>query len=98
VVNISLATPDSSGIKAIDWVNGSNSLSLVFESPLTTAGGTIPLNNIASDFGSDLEVVVNPNINFLDWNDKCMNVDLSDFCGNIFTEKLLPDGRSLRII
>jgi hypothetical protein len=50
VINISLATPNGSGIEAIDWLNGSNSLSLVFDSPLTTAGGTILLNNIASDF------------------------------------------------
>jgi hypothetical protein len=53
VSNISLATPNVSGIDAIDWVNGSNSLSLVFESPLTTAGGIIPLNNTASDFNGD---------------------------------------------
>jgi hypothetical protein len=53
VIEISFATPDSSGIEAIDWVNGSDSLSLVFESPLTTAGGTIPLNNNASDFNGD---------------------------------------------
>jgi hypothetical protein len=52
VSNISLATPKGSGIDAIDWANGSNSLSLVFASPLTTAGGTIPLNNTASDFNS----------------------------------------------
>jgi hypothetical protein len=53
VVNISLATPSGSGINAIDWLNGSDSLSLVFASPLTTAGGTIPLNNTASDFNGD---------------------------------------------
>lgn len=52
VINISLATP--SGIAAIDWLNGLDSLSLVFDSPfLTTAGGTITLNNIASDFNGD---------------------------------------------
>jgi len=50
VINISLATPSGSGIQAIDWLNGLNSLSLVFDSPLTTAGGTILLNNITSDF------------------------------------------------
>jgi hypothetical protein len=50
VINISLATPSGSGIEAIDWLNGLNSLSLVFDSPLTTAGGTISLNDIASDF------------------------------------------------
>jgi hypothetical protein len=53
VIDISLATPSGSGIQAIDWLNGLNSLSLVFDSPLTTAGGTITLNNIASDFNGD---------------------------------------------
>jgi hypothetical protein len=51
VIDISLATPSGSGIGAIDWLTGLNSLSLVFDSPfLTTAGGTITLNDIASDF------------------------------------------------
>lgn len=49
VFNISLSMPSGSGIEAIDWDNGSNSLSLVFEFPLTTAGGTILLNEIVSD-------------------------------------------------
>ncbi|MCZ8190878.1 MAG: PEP-CTERM sorting domain-containing protein [Microcystis sp. LE19-338.1B] len=53
VINISLATPSGSGIQAIDWLNGLNSLSFVFDSPLTTAAGTILLNNIASDFNGD---------------------------------------------
>jgi hypothetical protein len=48
-----LATPSGSGIGAIDWLNGLNSLSLVFDSPLTTAGGTILFNNIVSDFNGD---------------------------------------------
>jgi hypothetical protein len=49
-LRIAISTANKSRIDAIDWVNGSDSLSLVFASPLTTAGGTIPLNNIASDF------------------------------------------------
>jgi hypothetical protein len=49
VIKISLATPSGSGIKAIDWLNSLNSLSLVFNSPLTITGGTIFLNDIGSD-------------------------------------------------
>jgi hypothetical protein len=55
LVNISLANPTGSGIEAIDWVNGSNSLSLVFNSPfLTTAEGTVTLNDVVSDFNGDI--------------------------------------------
>lgn len=55
LVKISLANPIGSGIESIDWVNGSNSLSLVFNSPfLTTAGGTVTLNNFVSDFNGDI--------------------------------------------
>lgn len=50
VINISLANPSGSGIEAIDWLNGFNILSLVFDSPLTTGGGTVLLNDIVSDF------------------------------------------------
>ena len=55
LVNISLANPTGSGIESIDWVNGSNSLSLVFNSPfLTTAGGTVTFNDVVSDFNGDI--------------------------------------------
>lgn len=54
LVKISLANPTGSGIEAIDWVNGSNSLSLVFNSPfLTTAGGTVTFD-VVSDFNGDI--------------------------------------------
>ena len=54
VVNVGLVTPSGGGISSIDWQKGSDSLSLVFNSPfLTTAGGTITLNDIVSDFNSN---------------------------------------------
>jgi hypothetical protein len=53
VINISLAAPSGSGIEAIDWANGSNSLALVFDAPLTTAAGAIDFNDIVSDFNGN---------------------------------------------
>ena len=52
--DVALVTPSSGGIYAIDWQKGSDTLSLVFNSPfLTTAGGTITLDNIVSDFNGN---------------------------------------------
>lgn len=50
VINVSQAIPSGTGVEAIDWVKGSSSLSLVFSSPLTPAGGTVSLDNVVSDF------------------------------------------------
>lgn len=53
VLFITSANPSGTGIDAIDWFDGFNSLSLVFDSPLTAAGGTILLDFI-SDFNGDI--------------------------------------------
>ncbi|MEB3161229.1 MAG: PEP-CTERM sorting domain-containing protein [Synechocystis sp.] len=47
VINVSV----SGGVTAIDWLDsGNNLLSLVFSSPLTPGGGTVPLNPVVSSF------------------------------------------------
>jgi hypothetical protein len=47
VINIDTA----SGVTAIDWLDGDfNTLSLVFNSPLTPSGGTVILDDIVSTF------------------------------------------------
>jgi hypothetical protein len=54
VLFITSANPSGTGIDAIDWFDGFNSLSLVFNSPLTAAGGTILLDDFISDFNGDI--------------------------------------------
>jgi hypothetical protein len=47
VINVSVF----GGVTAIDWLDsGNNLLSLVFDSPLTSSGGTVVLNQVVSSF------------------------------------------------